>query len=307
MKQLQRTLQKSTQVLCGLLMVTFALMFTSCGNDDPEPDGNEGITITVTPSSNEDGVLTGNGLKFVITSFPDKTCGVNGTTSEVDKSSYSGGFIIPAYIDYGGQKYKVTSIDGESFPGTITSPIGAFTGFSKLTSIVMPETIKKIGPGVFSKCHSLTRVTIPNSVTSIGSNAFSDCSNLTQVNIPESVKSIEKSTFYGCHSLTNVYIPNSVTSIGSFAFGNCSSLTQVTIPESVTSIDDYPFWKSANLKTIICKPVYPPSIDHYNFGGVYLFNSTTVETIYVPTQSVREYKQQWYYHSHKILPGAENM
>ena len=98
------------------------------------------------------------------------------------------------------------------------------------------ENTRVIADGAFVNCKSLTSVIIPNSVTRIGDVVFAGCESLTSVTIPNSVTSIGYIAFEGCKSLNSVTIPNSVTSIGNEAFKGCSSLTSLTIPNSVTYI-----------------------------------------------------------------------
>ena len=88
-----------------------------------------------------------------------------------------------------------------------------FYGCSKLKSIIIPDSVKKIGDGAFSGCTGLTTINIPDSVTEIGAVAFSGCTGLTIINIPDSV-----------------------TEIGAVAFWNCTGLKEVTIGSGVTSI-----------------------------------------------------------------------
>ncbi len=121
--------------------------------------------------------------------------------------------------------YKVARIGGE-----------AFSGYTNLTSVTIPNSITSIGDSAFSGCISLTSVDIPNSVTSIENSTFDDCTSLINVTIPNSVTSIGEWAFYYCTSLTNITIPNSVKRISSCAFDGCTSLINVTIPNSVTSI-----------------------------------------------------------------------
>ena len=111
----------------------------------------------------------------------------------------------------------------------------AFSGCSRLTSVIIPDSVTSIGGYAFRNCSSLTSVTIPDSVTSIGDWAFSYCYNLTNVTIPDSVTSIGSSAFSGCESLTSITIPDSVTSIGDYAFSGCSSLTIYCEAESEPS------------------------------------------------------------------------
>lgn len=98
---------------------------------------------------------------------------------------------------------------------------------SNLTTVQLPEGLTDIDNYAFYGCNSLASVTIPNSVTSIGNYAFYKCNSIRSVNIPNNVTSIGYNTFQSCSSLTNITIPNSLTSIGIWAFENCSSLTSV--------------------------------------------------------------------------------
>ena len=103
----------------------------------------------------------------------------------------------------------------------------AFSGCSKLTSISLPNNLRKIGYRAFENCYSLTSITIPQSVKHIDSYAFAYCSNLSSVVIPEGVTSIEFDAFQNCSSLSSVVIPESVTEIGWGAFEGCTSLPVV--------------------------------------------------------------------------------
>ena len=108
-------------------------------------------------------------------------------------------------------------------------------------SYIIPETVKDIRDGAFSKCVGLTQVTIPTGVTNIGERAFYNCAGLTKISIPDSVTEIGKSAFYNCSSLTELTISKNVTAIGAAAFSECPKLTEVNIPNGVVSISDYLF------------------------------------------------------------------
>ena len=195
---------------------------------------------------------------------------------------------IPASIEYAGKNYNVTSIGDY-----------AFCGCRSLTSITIPNSVKKIGGQAFCGT-GLISITIPNSVTGIESPIVNGCSNLISITIesknaifdsrdscnaiietasntliagcktttiPNSVTSIGNYAFLGCSGLTSITIPNSVTSIGSSAFSGCSSLTSITIPNSVTSIGDAAFSYCRGL-TSITIPNSVTSIGNYAFYGV---------------------------------------
>jgi len=121
---------------------------------------------------------------------------------------------------------------------------------TSLTSVVIGNGVTSMGEYAFSNCDSLTSVVIGDGVTSIGDGVFADCDSLTSVVIGNGVTSIGDSAFYSCDSLTSVVIPDSVTSIGAGAFSYCNGLTNVVIPDSITSIGSSPFYECCNLTSI---------------------------------------------------------
>ena len=59
----------------------------------------------------------------------------------------------------------------------------AFSGCTSLQSIVIPNSVTKIGSFTFSGCTSLQSIEIPNSVTEIGAHAFRNCTSLQSIDI----------------------------------------------------------------------------------------------------------------------------
>ena len=198
---------------------------------------------------------------------------------------------------------------------------------AELTEYTIPEGVTSIGDEAFAFCPSLTSVTIPDGVTSIGYQAFAWCESLASVTIPYSVTSIGFLAFAFCPSLTSFCgkfasedgrcliwgadlcyfapaglteytIPDSVTSIGGLAFNYCTSLTSITIPDSVTSIGDGAFGYCLSLTSVYCKATTPPT------GGYCMFDdNASRRKIYVPTESVEEYKaaEGWSEYSYSIV------
>ena len=134
----------------------------------------------------------------------------------------------------------MTVPDGVLLISTDNSYAGIHANFSecckrvKLTTVVIPDSVRSIGRDVFGKCESLTSVTIGNSVETIGEGAFKSTA-LTSVIIPDSVRSIGAKAFAYCKYLTSVTIGNSVETIGEDAF-KVTALTSVIIPDSVRTI-----------------------------------------------------------------------
>ncbi len=84
-----------------------------------------------------------------------------------------------------------------------------FTGFlacSKLGSLVVPNTVTKIGDGAFFGCFQLSSILLPDSLTRIGIAAFYGCRHLVAIDIPHSVTEIGKGAFSGCTSLRRITI-----------------------------------------------------------------------------------------------------
>lgn len=96
----------------------------------------------------------------------------------------------------------------------------------------IPWGIKEIGQGAFENT-KLSSVIIPDSVTSIGNFAFRGMDKLKEITIPDSVTSIGFQTFWGNRSMTAVRIPASLTVLGFGSFGFCDSLNTIEIdPEN---------------------------------------------------------------------------
>ena len=76
---------------------------------------------------------------------------------------------------------------------------------TRLTSAVLPNSLKSIGEYAFQDCDSLTSIVIPDSVTFIDAYAFRMCSNLATVSLGRSVRSIYSEAFADMRCLTDMY------------------------------------------------------------------------------------------------------
>ena len=66
------------------------------------------------------------------------------------------------------------------------------------------EGVRIICDKAFDYCSSLRSLVIPDSVTRIGHCAFSGCSSLSDIIIPDGVTHIEERAFYGCNFSNNL-------------------------------------------------------------------------------------------------------
>ena len=182
-----------------------------------------------------------------------------------------------------------TEIDDDTIPKALKSKLTkvvilnsvmsignfAFYGCRSLTSVTIPNSVTSIGYSAFRDCHGLTSVSIGNRVTSIWSMAFCNCPGLMSVTIPDSVTSIGGGAFDGCTRLMAVTIGNGVTNIGDAAFRDCYGLTSVAIPNGVTRIESFTFQHCAGL-TNLTIPDRVTSIGNFAFSSCSSLTSITI-------------------------------
>lgn len=151
-----------------------------------------------------------------------------------------------AYIPF--NHYTSTQLTSMIFGNEVeVIPVRLCSGAEGITSVTIPESVKKIGGAAFSGS-GLTSIELPSSVTEMGNSAFYSCANLTSANLTNAkLTKIANYTFEDCSSLKTINIPESVKEIGKYAFKN-SGLVSVTIPKNVNSIGEYAFSNSKELK-----------------------------------------------------------
>lgn len=154
---------------------------------------------------------------------------------------------IPAEI--GGK--PVTEIAAEAFK------------YCYADTVLLPDTVKRIGARAFEGCAYLKSVTVPQACVSIGENAFAGCEMLETVTLPDTVQEIGAGAFDGTPYLnaqtgdavilgsgilyayrgTNAAyaVPEQVRIIGAGAFANAETLTKITIPAGVQQIQQGAF------------------------------------------------------------------
>ena len=133
----------------------------------------------------------------------------------------SGGTVTPG----SGTPRTVTAIDNQAFAG------------KGLTSVIIPDSVRKIGAYAFDN-NKLTSIKLPSSLTAIDASVFSN-NLLTSVTISDQIKTIGNNAFYK-NKITSLSIGKSVTTMGIFAF-QYNNLSSLVLPDSVTAIGAYGF------------------------------------------------------------------
>ena len=182
---------------------------------------------------------------FIFTELEDGTYSVKAA----DQYTISGKIVIPD--EYNGK--PVTKIETSGFgqctkitevviPDSIAViDTVAFIGCSSLVKIIIPEGITEISTACFAECDKLTEIVLPNGITKICHSAFLSCHRLQTVKIGEGLKIIEDWAFKECASLENINIPDGTESIGMSCFA-FTGLKEIRIPDSVKLIGNEAFF-----------------------------------------------------------------
>ena len=186
-----------------------------------------------------------------------------GTNYLVDYRGSATDLVLPT--NYNGQNYEIYE----------------YTFYYKddITSITIPESVRKIHQNAFGSMPNLAKVTFNavycadmssspfgssgskgfsvefgTKVAKIPAYLFANC-NVTDVTFADNCicTEIGKCAFDGCDDMMDFVIPDFVTTIGTYAFYNCSSLMRVTVGSSVASIGSGAFQNCKKLVEVINK------------------------------------------------------
>lgn len=216
-----------------------------------------------------------------------------------------------------------TSLTAVSIPAGVKN-LGnnCFNGCSALATVTGGSGIESIGAAAFKDCVSLTTMTI-DKVEKLGQDIFNGCTKLTGVKVSPKLRQIGIQSFLNCTSLTTFsdtgiddgfHVPAEVTAILRQAFDNCSSLpnpdfsrchgldtlenrcfrfckgfTEIDLPASVTfMVRPFACSKSnpTNITKVTLRAATPPRTSKYT---IFEYDAT-VPTIYVPAESLDDYK-----------------
>lgn len=171
------------------------------------------------------GSLNGNDIRFL----REKLGGMESLTHETINNTDQVLALEPAYSDY-----YISSLDLSE-----ASIVSSNSYYVSIAGELYFTEDNVIGNGMFAMCPKLVSIILPNTVHKIGELAFSCSENLEKVTLPKKQLDIMGPIFNGCHSLCSVNIPKEMTYIPDFSFAYCQA--PLEIPSTVVDIGRYAF------------------------------------------------------------------
>ena len=181
----------------------------------------------------------------------------------VEKGSYGEKYVVEAGRPYGYYAAPETENGPIEYSYALlddgTAKLARYFGSAEEVSVPAeldgyPVTV--IGESAFSEFTDIERIMLPEGITGIEDYAFWYCMNLKDIELPQSLQTIGFSTFGCCYDLANITIPENVEYIDYFAFSECSHLRKVTFLGMDTEINFAAF----NETTAVTFEVLPGSV-----------------------------------------------
>lgn len=146
-------------------------------------------------------------------------------------------------------------------------------------TVILSDTLKTTGKGVFQTCTKLKTIQIGSGLTSVSESLCNGCTILETINIPTTIKRIEQNAFLNCTAIETLNLHGGIEYIGYRAFyGN--KIKSVTLGErtSVLESGTQPFYAS----TAFMADAYVTDIKSWFLWKPYLFTSeNSVRNLYV--------------------------
>ncbi len=157
--------------------------------------------------------------------------------------------------DYEWKEYAESATAVYIKEGVTSIGRSAFSGFSNIIEVLLPDTLMRIGNSAFYNCDNLLSVSIPVTVTTISGSAFSNCDKLEEVTIDNGSVKIGGSAFSYCGKLASLVIGDDVHGqndgvIGQYAFNGCYALENVSLGDGIFEIQMRAFADCNKLKSL---------------------------------------------------------
>lgn len=168
--------------------------------------------------------------------------------SKLELSSDKFGVTIKSH-EKSGDKWVVTFEEDLTMLGEDNTMSGAFYGQKTLTSVVLPDSITKIGLWAFYSCSALQSVVLPANLQYISGQSFCGTA-LTTVSIPASVTYIESKAFQNSSLISvNVFATTPPSLANKDAFPNINVIVYVP-EESILKYQRHNVWNWFTIKAL---------------------------------------------------------
>ncbi|MDO5318589.1 MAG: leucine-rich repeat protein, partial [bacterium] len=123
--------------------------------------------------------------------------------------------------------------------------------YSRIRSVVIPDTVRCVGRFAWGGCRNLESVEFKGDDALIGGRAFSETPKLKKVVLPRLLKWLDDwSIFDGDPELDDIKIPDTVEIIGAAVFAHCNSLKRISLGKSLKLVRRYAFGECAALESV---------------------------------------------------------
>lgn len=167
--------------------------------------------------------------------------------------------------------------------------------YTNLTEVEVTNATE-IPVDAFINCTAIRHITLNDGIESIGDTAFCGCDALESVMIGQEAQTIKDASFSACvdkndkgqvvGGLKSIVVPDNVISIGNNFCSGDGALTKAVIGAKVQEFGNNAFLSCNALKELVFKNPNPAAFYAYSFSKL----PQGVESIYVPSESIDEYK-----------------
>lgn len=149
-----------------------------------------------------------------------------------------------------------------SFADNVTTIPGSCICDTKISEIILPDSVESIGNSAFAYNSELRKINIPDKVTQIPASFVQAAKKLTELTIPDGVTAIGSSAFLET-GIKELKLPDGLQTIDDYAFSDMKDLQEIAIPTGVT------IWSKGMLAgTGIHKMVIPNTVEQIK-GGLF--------------------------------------
>jgi len=126
--------------------------------------------------------------------------------------------------------------------------------YAYLTSVKLPNTLKRLGSAAFGDADRLKTIDIPASMQIIGESAFASCDSLQDVTLHEGLLMIKDGAFRNSPMVGTVELPNTLRFLGRSVFSGNTRRASFTLPPLLTEVPDGTCGYCDSLRVIVLHP-----------------------------------------------------